>query len=141
MITGDPTGRNRTLAGRFAKFGEGPFDAMAMSLTQAAYRAVFALVASLNGIDAEAAQAELARPGERSADPNWLAASRCRDVTIYLINTGLDVEQHLLARAVGLDRSGVHYALNRVEDRRDDPAVERLIVIAQRLVTGVQNGI
>lgn len=111
-------------------------EALMLELVRAAYGATLTVVAAMHGLDVRAVRAQLMLPGERPADRQWLAASRCRDLTLYLVNTGLSVPQHSLARVADLDPKAVTFALRRVEDRRDDPLVDQLIELAEQVLKG-----
>jgi chromosomal replication initiation ATPase DnaA len=73
-----------------------------------------------------------------TADKRWQACAHARQAAIYLTNTALGVQQHRLARALGLTRAAVCLAIRSVEDRRDDKAFDALMVEAQAMITGRQ---
>jgi len=54
-------------------------------------------------------------------------ATKARQIAIYLAHVLLSRPQHDIAEMFGRDRTTVAHATQAVEDRRDDPRVERLI--------------
>lgn len=59
-------------------------------------------------------------------------ATRARQISIYLAHVLLSRPQHDVAEMFGRDRTTVAHAMHAVEDRRDDPRVERLIERIER---------
>lgn len=107
---------------------------------------VAALVEATYGgfLAAVCAQLRLDVATVRVADPSLgqntgsggVAASRARQLAIYLTNTALGVRQCVLARVIGITPAGVCIALRNIEDMRDDPAFDALVEAAARQVTG-----
>lgn len=71
-------------------------------------------------------------------DPVWLAGSRARQLGFYLTNTELGVSVTQLAKACGTTKQRVHKAVNRIEDLRDDPAIDQLLDRASVHLSGRQ---
>jgi transcriptional regulator with XRE-family HTH domain len=72
----------------------------------------------------------------RPRDLNWIAAMRVRQLAVYLVITEGNVRGAELARAIGTTKQAVSKALRAVEDRRDDPALDRLLEIVAELLRG-----
>lgn len=133
----DASGRDRGAAGAFLPFGSSQIDTLTLTLTKATYNVVLAMVAAMHGAELAEVQAQLARTGEPNIDKRWRQAADIRAQAIYLVNTALNVEQHFLARASGLTPAAVCLALRRIEDRRDEPQIERLITFAETIIKGL----
>lgn len=73
------------------------------------------LLAAETGLDAR----EIMAPARNGA-----VASRARQMAMYLAHTGLSWTQERTGAAFGRDRSTVAYACARIEDLRDDGAVD-----------------
>ncbi|MFG1300338.1 hypothetical protein V5F49_11145 [Xanthobacter sp. V3C-3] len=69
-------------------------------------------------------------------DPAWLAASRARQLAFYLAHVELSVSHSAIAAAVGTTKQRVHKAVNRVEDLRDDAAIDALLERASAFLSG-----
>jgi hypothetical protein len=90
------------------------------------HRLVMEAIARARGLDPAAVLATDFTV-ERGVNRAWVAASRVRAMATYVLVVELDVPRVALARAVGISRQAVHQALHRVEDLRDDPAIDSLI--------------
>lgn len=73
---------------------------------------------------------------QRPLNPQWLAASRLNMMAIYITAVELQVENATLGRALGCTRQNIKKARDRVEDMREDPAIDALISGVTALVTG-----
>lgn len=56
-----------------------------------------------------------------------------RQIAIYLSNVGLGISMRQLAKVFNLNRSTIAYACKCVEDRRDDPAYDRFLIVTERI--------
>ena len=65
---------------------------------------------------------EISAPKRRGAD-----VAAARHVAIYLAHIVFQASMQSVAEAFGRDRTSVAHAVHRVEDRRDDPAFDRLM--------------
>lgn len=107
----------------------------AAPLAAAVYAACLALAAMECGLDPAAVRAADPRRGA-TADPAWRQAALARQVALYAMNTMFGLRQRLIAAAAGLTPAAVCLALRSIEDRRDDAAMEALLVRLERLLTG-----
>ena len=69
-------------------------------------------------------------------DPDWLKASRARQLAFYLAHTELSVSHSTLAAAVGTSKQRVHKAVMRVEDLRDELDLDALLDRASATLAG-----
>lgn len=120
--------RNEVAAGSLAT----PVGAM----VSPALLGFLALVCLRRGLCFVDVSRQLARKGTLTLDPEWVAASRARDAALYLTNTLCNVPQATLARATGLSRPAVHFAICRVEDGRDDPQFDAELRSVVRMTAG-----
>jgi DnaA-like protein len=67
--------------------------------------------------------AELRAPTRRAA-----SAAFARQTAIYLAHTVMGLSYSAIARAVGRDRTTVAHACRVLEQRRDDPAIDAIVV-------------
>ena len=58
---------------------------------------------------------------------------RARHLAIYLAHVSFQVPLSAIADSFGRDRTSVAHAVRRIEDARDDPAVEHLVARLERL--------
>ncbi len=98
------------------------------------YGGFLALVAPEFGVTADTVRAM--PDNEKTSDKTWLACSLARRVTIYLLNTELSISQVRLATLLGQTPAAICIALRAIEDRRDDPAFDRLLCRIAKQVTG-----
>lgn len=68
-----------------------------------------------------------------SADTVWdgrrePAVSRARQMAMYLMCVGFGLSMARVGAAFGRDRTSVSYAVGRVENWRDDPAIDALLL-------------
>jgi chromosomal replication initiation ATPase DnaA len=61
-------------------------------------------------------------------------ASQARQITMYLIHVACGWSLRRVAAAFGRDRSTAAHACQRVEDMRDDPAIEALLITCEACV-------
>lgn len=106
------------------------------TVAAASFVGFLALACSRRGLNLPDVCRQLARGGECSCDPAWMAAVRARELALYLANTLGNVPQIALAYAVGLTPAAVCQALHRVEERRDDMAFEAEVRALTRMITG-----
>ena len=71
-----------------------------------------------------------------NASLEWRQAARARELSVYCTVTELDLPGARVARAIGVTRAAVSLMLRRVEDTRDDPAIEAMVEEAARLMSG-----
>lgn len=107
----------------------------AAALIRAVYRGYVATLAPRLGADAALV---LSSDPRRSAnfDPAWAAAARVRSLALYCAAIELDIPGARLAAAVGMTKQAISVAMRRVEDMRDDPAVDALLEECGRLISG-----
>jgi thioredoxin-like negative regulator of GroEL len=100
------------------------------ALPSACYRLAVAYVAHARGKTADFVLS--ADPGKRAtADKVWMEAAQLRRWAIYIANQYLNLPQAELARAAGMSKAAVSYAMNDVEDERGDPALEALLAAVE----------
>jgi chromosomal replication initiation ATPase DnaA len=73
--------------------------------------------------------AELRAPTRRTA-----SAAFARQTAIYLAHTLMGLSYSAVARAVGRDRTTVAHACRVLEQRRDDPAIDAIVVRLEHVV-------
>ncbi|MDQ0454304.1 helix-turn-helix domain-containing protein [Rhizobium paknamense] len=73
---------------------------------------------------------------EEVSPPRNRRRQRChiRQMSMYLCHVVLGIPQYEIARAFGYDRSTVSYACHVVEDRREDKAMDQLLLRLERVV-------
>lgn len=64
---------------------------------------------------------------ERPQVQEWLEAARIRAMAIYITTVELEVKNADMARALNVTREAIRKARNRVEDMRDDNAIDALL--------------
>ncbi len=100
----------------------------------ALYAGALAIIARHYGVAPEEA---LTRGGEeRTGSASWRAAAHARQAALYLVHAVAECGQSEIARAVGISKVAVHQAVRSVEDRRDDPAFDRAMDQAERMLRG-----
>lgn len=95
-------------------------------LIRATYGGFVVALCREDGTDPAAVHAQDPRRGA-TADPEWRRIARLRQAAIYLTNTAIVVKQRRLAAVLGLEPAAICLGLKSVEDRRDDPAFDRLL--------------
>lgn len=114
--------------------GAAPPPAPAPAVVAAFWRAAVLFLAHEVGADPARA---LGDDGQSCPqDPAWLAASRARQLAFYLAHVELRVSHSALAVAVGTTKQRVHKAVNRVEDLRDDDAIDALLERTSAFLSG-----
>lgn len=73
---------------------------------------------------------------QRPHVPDWLAASRIQSMALYITAVELEVGNAELARALGVSREAVRKARNKIEDLRDDAAIDALLNRVAQQVRG-----
>ncbi|MEM7067940.1 MAG: hypothetical protein AAF478_03575 [Pseudomonadota bacterium] len=64
-----------------------------------------------------------------SGNPDWMAAAKVREITIYLVNTAIGLKQVQIARALGVTQAAISQTCRKIEDTRDeDNTLESLLV-------------
>lgn len=71
-----------------------------------------------------------------TADKTWSTVAHARQTAIYLTHAVGGVPQRAIARAIGLTEAAVCKAIQSIEDRRDDPKLDRMIDQAAKAVAG-----
>ncbi len=99
------------------------------------YRAFAVIVAREMGVDPEAVLASNPRARANSC-AKWRQAAHVRALAVYCVSVELGVEGASVGRAVGLTRQAVSTIRRRVEDFRDDPAIDALVERVGRMVSG-----
>lgn len=90
------------------------------------YDLLLALVSLELGLDVARVRAADPRRGA-TADREWLAAAKARQMAVYLLNTVRGVKQRHIAHAIGLTPAAICLACQSVEDARDDPAIDQVL--------------
>lgn len=110
-------------------------EPMFRALIASTYRGFLAVLAREQGLDPEAVAAS--QPSlSKVSDPAWLAAARVRALAVYCTCVELDVPGRRVAQAAGMTKQAVSECLKRVEDLRDDPAIDALVERVSRLISG-----
>lgn len=99
------------------------------------HRLVMRMLAQALGRDPDAV-AGVDLTVQRPQVPDWLEAARINNMAIYLTTVELEVENVAFARALGISREAVRKARARVEDLRDDPAIDALLTTITQQVRG-----
>lgn len=90
------------------------------------YRMAIAIAA--HALDRDPAICQGQDPARRAtASADWSAAAEVRNLAFYLMNSGAGMKQATIARAAGVTRQAVSLACQKLEDRRDDPKLDRLL--------------
>lgn len=71
-----------------------------------------------------------------TADKAWSTVAHARQTAVYLTHVFGGVPQRAIARAIGLTEAAVCKAIQSIEDRRDDPKLDRMIDQAAKAVAG-----
>lgn len=71
---------------------------------------------------------ELRRPGRTGQD-----VSRVRQIAMYVAHVTLRLQMADIGRGFGRDRTTVVHACHLIEDLRDDPEFDRLVVMTERI--------
>lgn len=91
-----------------------------------AYFPVCALVARDLRIDIELLHQH--PPAQKATNnPDWLAAAQLREVSVYLLNTVLNIKQAEIAHALGVTPAAVCQICKKIEDKRDEPELGAII--------------
>jgi chromosomal replication initiation ATPase DnaA len=73
---------------------------------------------------------ELRQTGRSSAE-----VSRVRQIAMYVTHVSLGIAMHDVGRCFARDRTTVRHAVHLVEDLRDDPEFDRIVVTTERVAT------
>jgi hypothetical protein len=73
---------------------------------------------------------ELRQTGRCSAE-----VSRVRQIAMYVTHVSLGIAMHEVGRCFARDRTTVRHAVHLVEDLRDDPEFDRILVTTERVAT------
>ncbi|MCM2293468.1 transposase [Allorhizobium sp. BGMRC 0089] len=65
--------------------------------------------------------------------------SQVRQISMYLCHVVLGLPQNEVALAFGYDRSTVSYACHVIEDRRDNKALDELLIGLERIVSAMSS--
>lgn len=71
---------------------------------------------------------------QRPQDPAWLKAARIQMMATYITAVELEVGNAELGRAIGQSRQAVQKARNKIEDLRDDAAIDAALVAVTAMV-------
>jgi transcriptional regulator with XRE-family HTH domain len=78
-------------------------------------------------------------PGNRAtANPQWMAAARVREISIYLLNTAHGAPQALIARSLGMSPAAICQTVAKIEERRDSAGEMTLTRIVETLESMVR---
>jgi hypothetical protein len=72
---------------------------------------------------------------QRPQDPAWLRAARIQMMATYITAVELEVGNAELGRAIGQSRQAVQKSRNRIEDLRDDAAIDAALAQVTALVS------
>ena len=89
-----------------------------------------ALAAMFYGVSSEAFEARIR---------NERRINEARQLGMYLANTCLCVDYEEIARVSRRDRTTVRYSVERVEDRRENPQFDSVLVVFETLIACFQN--
>lgn len=99
------------------------------------FRGYLVTAAHALGLDPEVVTAS--DPGRRATnDPVWARCAHARALAVYCMGMEHGLGPSALGRAAGVTKQAVSIMLKRVEDLRDDPAVDALVEKAGRLISG-----
>ncbi|WP_407155194.1 hypothetical protein [Bradyrhizobium sp. STM 3557] len=116
----------KTLAKLEAAFGEAK-PVKPRGIISGFHRLVVGLCADALGADRDAVLAtDMSK--QRPQNPQWLRAAQIQMMATYITAVELEVGNAELARALGQSRQAVQKARNRVEDLRDDAAIDAALV-------------
>ena len=73
---------------------------------------------------------ELRQTGRNSAE-----VSRVRQIAMYVTHVSLGIAMHEVGRCFARDRTTVRHAVHLVEDLRDDPEFDRIVMTTERVAT------
>ncbi len=73
---------------------------------------------------------ELRQAGRATAE-----VSRVRQIAMYVTHVSLGIAMHEVGRCFARDRTTVRHAVHLVEDLRDDPDFDRIVLITERVAT------
>lgn len=99
------------------------------------YGGFLAQVAPFFGVTPDQVRAQNPRAAT-TADKAWSTVAHARQAAVYLTHTVGGVPQRAIARAIGLTEAAVCKAIQSIEDRRDDPNLDRMIDAAAKAVAG-----
>lgn len=105
-------------------------DPAALALDQGSifnqYWLLAVIAARALGVDLECVKRHPPK-SKATANPEYLAAARVRELALYLANTSLGIRQHRLAKALGVTPAAICRICRKVEDQRDDDVFDRLV--------------
>ncbi len=78
---------------------------------------------------------ELRRPGRGEID-----VSRARQIAMYVTHVVLGMTMRDVATGFSRDRTTVVHACHLIEDMRDDPDFDRIVAMAERVVSSAFSG-
>ena len=78
---------------------------------------------------------ELRRPGRGDTD-----VSRARQIAMYVTHVVLGMTMRDVATGFSRDRTTVVHACHLIEDMRDDPDFDRIVAMAERVVSSAFSG-
>jgi hypothetical protein len=78
---------------------------------------------------------ELRRPGKTTLD-----VARVRQIAMYVCHVVLRMSMTDIGRGFGRDRTTVLHACHLVEDLRDDPDFDRVVVVSERVALAAFRG-
>ncbi len=73
---------------------------------------------------------ELRQTGRATAE-----VSRVRQIAMYVTHVSLGIAMHEVGRCFARDRTTVRHAVHLVEDLRDDPDFDRIVMTTERVAT------
>lgn len=99
------------------------------------YRTALALAALALGESPDAVQAS--DPARKATkDAAWMRATGVRKLALYLMNAGLGLRQTDVARAAGVTKQMVSLAVREIEEKREAPAFDALVVKMEGWILG-----
>lgn len=137
-LEADPARRRSSAAPAGAKSGgDGPARQAEASpeLIKSTYRGFFVAICHHFGAKP---QALLDVDPSRTArmDPVWMEAAKIRALAVYCTVIEFDLRLTQIAGVLDITKQAVSVMLRRVEDLRDDPAIDALLTDTSRLLTG-----
>lgn len=103
--------------------------------SQMLFRLVLGQLAMLADMDLATVMAHDPQ-AKATADPKWMEISRMRAIACYMLHAVLGLSNAEVARAAGVSQPAITIAMQKIEIRRDDPALERIFAMLEMAVSG-----
>jgi len=103
--------------------------------SQMLFRLVLGQLAMLADMDLATVMAHDPQ-AKATADPKWMEISRMRAIACYMLHAVLGLSNAEVARAAGVSQPAITIAMQKIEVRRDDPALEQIFAMLEMAVSG-----